>query len=93
MRYFGYYLIIINFISLFMIKIDKIRAKKNLFRIPEKNFFILSLFGGSIGVLIGMYLFHHKTKKMKFYIGIPFLLLIQLFILYYLLKNGLISHI
>ena len=81
-----YYLILINIFCLLIAGLDKFNAIKNNFRIPEKVFFILSLIGGSLGTLSGMYLFHHKTKKMKFVLGIPFLLILNIICIYLIVK-------
>lgn len=67
----------INILTFILMGSDKRKAKKNLWRTPEINFFILSLIGGSLGTLLGMYFFRHKTKKWYFRFGIPLLLLIQ----------------
>ena len=60
--------------------IDKIKAKKNKWRISEKTLFLLSIIGGSVGCLLGMYTFRHKTKKWYFKIGFPLILIIQIII-------------
>ena len=57
--------------------IDKHKAKKNLWRIPERVLLLVAACGGSLGSLLGMYGFHHKTKHMKFQILLPLLFLIQ----------------
>lgn len=67
--------------------IDKLKAKKNRWRIPEKTLFILSLIGGSIGSWSGMYVFRHKTKHWYFVIGMPAILLAQIALAIYLLKR------
>ena len=82
MKYVVSYLIIINFISFILVAIDKRKAIKNRYRISEKTFFIFSFIGGSLGTLLGMFQFHHKTKKLKFLIGIPILLLFNILVLY-----------
>ena len=66
---------------------DKRQAIKNKWRIRERTFFIFSILGGSIGNLIGMYIFHHKTKHLSFKIGIPIILIFQIFILSFLYLN------
>ncbi len=76
------YLIIINIISFICYGIDKYRSIKNKFRISEKSLFILSFLGGMIGSIIGMRLFHHKTKKYYFYIVNILSLIIWIFIIY-----------
>lgn len=62
--------------------IDKYKAVKRKFRIPEKTLFLLALLGGAAGAWIGMYMFHHKTTKWEFRIGIPALLVIEIFMVY-----------
>ena len=64
--YFINYLISINIIAFLLCLIDKIKAIRKKWRIPENNLLLISLIGGCFGMYIGMYLFHHKTKKGKF---------------------------
>lgn len=71
------YIVALNVLTFAMMGNDKRKAKKHLWRTPEINFFILSLIGGSLGTLLGMYSFRHKTKKWYFRFGLPILLLIQ----------------
>lgn len=71
------YLVIINAIAFGLMLIDKYKAKKNLWRIPEATLMTTALLGGSIGALIGMYTVRHKTKHPKFTVGIPLILLAQ----------------
>ena len=73
-----YYVIIINFLGLLLMGIDKRKAVKNHWRIPERTLFVVSLLGGSIGSFVGMYLFRHKTKHLRFTIGIPVILVLQI---------------
>ena len=68
------YLIIINAIAFILMLVDKYKAKKNLWRIPEATLMGFAAAGGSIGALAGMYLVRHKTKHLKFTVGIPILL-------------------
>ena len=68
------YIIIINVVGLLLMGIDKWKAKKNRWRIPEKVLFVVSLIGGSIGTWAGMYTFRHKTKHWRFVIGMPLIL-------------------
>lgn len=58
--------------------IDKSRAKKRLWRIPESTLFVVAIIGGSIGSIIGMKKFHHKTKHWYFVYGMPAILIIQI---------------
>lgn len=67
MKFYLYYLIIINITSFLFYGIDKRKAIFNKQRISERMLFLLSLFGGPIGSILGMFYFHHKTKKIKFY--------------------------
>ena len=62
------YFIVINFIGLIYMFWDKKKAQKGKWRIPENTLFFIAFLGGSIGTLVGMYKFRHKTKKMKFII-------------------------
>ena len=73
-----YYLILINAIALILMLADKHKAKKNLWRIPEATLMGAAVLGGSVGALLGMYLFRHKTKHLKFALGIPVILAIQI---------------
>lgn len=71
------YLLTINAAGFLLMLIDKIKAKKNLWRIPEKTLFLTAIFGGSIGSLAGMYLFRHKTQHSTFTLGMPLILAVQ----------------
>lgn len=71
-------LLLINAAGLLVMLADKEKARKNLWRIPEATLLTVAALGGSIGVLAGMYLFHHKTRKPKFFIGVPLILTVQL---------------
>lgn len=71
------YLIIINIITFITYGIDKAKARKGAWRIPEKTLIGLAVAGGSIGALAGMSFFHHKTRKPLFKIGIPVILIIE----------------
>ncbi len=72
------YLIMVNCIGFFSMFLDKRYARMNQYRISERTLFSVSLIGGVIGILFGMYYFRHKTKKMKFVIGLPIILIIQI---------------
>lgn len=80
------YLIIINIIGFFIMGVDKKRAIKQQWRIPEKTLFMCSLLGGSIGTWVGMYAFHHKTKHWYFVIGMPAILIVQIVLVAYFFK-------
>ena len=78
MKYILIYLLIVNALGFLLMLIDKYKAKKNLWRIPEKTLLGVALVGGSIGAYAGMQLFRHKTKHPQFYIGIPVIMALQL---------------
>lgn len=72
------YLVIVNLLGILVMYIDKRKAKYGKWRISENTLLTISIIGGSIGILIGMYWFRHKTKKEKFTWGIPTILIIQI---------------
>lgn len=78
MRLLVIYLLIINALGFLLMLIDKYKARKNLWRIPEKTLLGVALIGGSIGSFAGMQIFRHKTKHPRFYIGIPIIMAVQL---------------
>lgn len=71
------YLLIINALGFLLMLVDKYKAKKNLWRIPEKTLFAAALLGGSIGSLLGMYAVRHKTQHKTFTLGMPLILALQ----------------
>lgn len=74
------YLIALNIITFLIMGIDKYLAIKKKYRISEFHLLTLTLFGGSVGSLLGMIIFRHKTKKMKFLIIIPLSIIIHILI-------------
>ena len=81
------YLLIMNAAGFLVMTIDKLYAKKNMWRIPERTLLGVAAFGGSIGVWAAMYTVRHKTKHLKFVIGVPVILICQIaFVLYFLLR-------
>lgn len=85
-KFFISYLVLINIITFIVFAIDKKKAKKSKWRISEKTLFILSAIGGSVGGLLGMYAFRHKTRKNSFRFGIPAILIAQIVLIYFLAK-------
>ena len=83
----AYYLLGINAVAFIMYGIDKYKAKKAKWRIPEATLLLLAVLGGSIGAWMGMKVWHHKTKHKKFKYGIPAILLIQIALMAYLHMN------
>ena len=80
---FAIYRIGINILTFLIYGVDKWKAKRDKWRIPEDTLIWLAIAGGSVGALLGMYLFRHKTKHKKFLIGIPVILLVQAGLLYF----------
>ena len=89
MKYLLYFLLIVNAIAFLLMLIDKQKARKNKWRISEATLMFSAVLGGSIGALLGMYTFRHKTKHLKFTLGIPTILVLQIFLVIFLyLKLG-----
>ena len=82
-----YYLIGINVLTFLAFGLDKWKARRDRWRIPEATLLLLAVLGGSVGALLGMRLFHHKTKKPRFFIGVPAILLLQAAAACYLLMR------
>ena len=81
------YFIVINLFGFFIMWLDKRKAKKGAWRIPEKTLFIIAAIGGGIGTTAGMFVFHHKTQKIQFLIGFPFITILEIVtIIYFMLK-------
>jgi len=83
----AYILIGLNVLTFFVYGIDKWKAKRGSWRIPEATLLILALIGGSIGAWFGMKVWHHKTLHKKFKYGIPLILLIQLVLIVLTIYN------
>lgn len=79
-RYFVLYLIFVNMIAFLAYGIDKKRAVRKQWRISEKALLGMAVLGGSIGALAGMKIFHHKTRKAKFFVGVPVILAVELIV-------------
>ena len=78
----GIYFVIINIVSFVVYGCDKYKARRGKLRISERSLLMLALFGGSIGALLGMHLFRHKTRKIKFVLGIPLIIVVQCVVIY-----------
>ena len=83
-KYVLLYLLLINVIGFFAMGIDKLKAKKEWWRIPEGTLMMICLLGGGIGTITGMYKFRHKTKKLKFSVGMPTILISEIALVIYL---------
>ena len=81
-----YYLAIINGIALEVCGWDKFCAVRHRWRVPERTLLLLAAVGGSVGMLAGMILFHHKVSKKKFILGVPLILALQIIAAWFLAR-------
>lgn len=84
MNYLKIYFLIINIVTFLIYGVDKWKAKHNAWRISERTLLLTALLGGSIGALVGMYVFHHKTKHAIFRILIPLFVIFHCIVFYWL---------
>lgn len=87
------YFVVLNIIGFALMGIDKWKAKKGAFRIPEATLFIIAVIGGSVGSILGMYTFRHKTRHWYFVYGMPAILLLQLAAVFFLTRSSLTFQI
>ncbi len=80
------YLVLINAAALLLMRADKQKARRGAWRIPEATLMGVALLGGSVGAILGMQLFRHKTKHPKFYLGLPLILAVQIGLTVILIK-------
>lgn len=78
-----WYIVFINALAFTMYGVDKYKAKHGLWRIPETTLLLVAAVGGSVGAWCGMQVFHHKTKKLKFSIGVPVIFVVEIVLLVY----------
>lgn len=81
------YILAINLITFMVYGIDKYKAKKGKWRIPEATLLWLAVFGGSVGAMLGMKVWHHKTLHKKFKFGVPAIIAVQIGLIAYLIYN------
>ena len=81
------YIALINILTFFVYGIDKLKAKKSKWRVPESTLMGMAIIGGSIGAWLGMKVWHHKTLHKKFKYGVPLILVAQTALCCYLLKE------
>ena len=81
-------ILILNVVTFFVYGIDKFKAKKSLWRIPESTLLILAAVGGSVGAYLGMKVWHHKTLHKKFSLGVPAILLLHIVLLVYIMSSS-----
>lgn len=87
MQYLAYYLAAVNILLCLLMGLDKLFAKLQRRRIPEKTLFLLAIIGGGLGGTLGMYSFRHKTRHTAFAIGFPALTILQIAAVIYLMVN------
>ena len=80
------YLLIVNAVAFLLMLVDKQKARKKLWRIPESTLLLSAAIGGSIGALAGMYTFRHKTRHLKFTLGVPAILVVQMIAVFLLMR-------
>lgn len=78
------YLLVINVLGFLAMGFDKWKAKRGKWRTPEDSLFMFTILGGGIGTIVGIYTFRHKTKKLKFTIGMPAILILEILLFIYL---------
>ena len=84
------YLVVMNIVGIAVMGIDKSKAKRGAWRIKEATLFGVSIIGGSIGTLLGMYTFRHKTKHIYFVIGMPLILILHIALAVFLFTKGIL---
>lgn len=82
--YIYYYLLAVNILAFVLFGIDKQKARRNLWRIPEKTLLLSALIGGSAGAILGMQFFHHKMRKPKFAVGVPVILVVEIVVVWFI---------
>ena len=87
MTYILLYLLAVNLLLFAVMGIDKYKAKHQLWRIPERTLFVLAAIGGSLGGILGMRIFHHKTLHPQFRYGFPAILILQLILARFLVYH------
>lgn len=83
MRYLLYWCLALSLLDFALMGVDKSKARRQVWRVPEKWFFLLALLGGTPGAILGMHAFHHKTRHWYFKWGLPAILLLQLLALWH----------
>ena len=82
MKLFLYYFLFVNLLGIFVMYSDKKKSRKGKWRTPENTLFTIAVAYGALGIFMGMRLFRHKTKHKKFVIGIPLILVVEVFIFF-----------
>lgn len=84
-------LLLVNLLAFALYGIDKLKAKKGAWRIPESALLLVAFLGGSAGALLGMEVFRHKTKHAKFKVLVPLFLILHIALGVYIFKSGLLA--
>ena len=84
-------LLLMNLLAFVLYGIDKLKAKKGAWRIPEATLLLVAFLGGSVGAFLGMEIFRHKTKHAKFKILVPLFLILHIALAIYMFKSGLLA--
>ncbi len=92
-KYIIYLLLAINVITFILYGIDKLKAKKGKWRIPEATLLLLAVVGGSIGAWLGMKVWHHKTLHKKFRYGVPLILIAQIALCIYVFRENIQAYV
>ena len=92
MKLWMIYYLVINIVAFFTYGLDKWKAKRDAWRVPEKTLLGMAALGGALGALLGMHVFHHKTKKAKFSVGVPFFLVIHVVLVFMFIRNELVGY-
>ncbi len=87
MKILVFYLIAVNIAAILIMGIDKHRSRRNKWRISEKSIFITGVAGGGLGVIFGMVLFRHKTRHLKFTLGVPLIVILNIVTVSYLVQR------
>lgn len=92
-KYIIYLLLAINVITFILYGIDKLKAKKGKWRIPEATLLLLAVVGGSIGAWLGMKVWHHKTLHKKFRYGVPLILIAHIALCIYFFRENIQAYV
>ena len=85
------YLLVMTIVGLVIMKVDKVKAQKQAWRVKEATLFLVSAIGGSLGTWAGMYIFRHKTKHWYFVVGMPLIFIIHAALLVFLFSKGILA--
>lgn len=81
------YVLVLNFIAILLMGLDKRRSRRGAWRIPERTLFLVAFLGGSPGAIFGMLFFRHKTRHLRFMLGLPMVLIVQAALLIWIIRK------